>query len=144
MDVTMKNQLLSLLASLPLVVSAADSVDCRENGARLQQLRIYEVNRQNRDAFHQRFRDHALRIMKKYEFDVVDMWESDTGAALQFVYVLDWPDAATMERRWKEFLADAEWIDIKKRSAAQHGELVKDARGQVLERVSYSPACRKP
>ncbi len=107
----------------------------------MQQLRVYAVNRANRDAFHRRFQEHALRIMKRYDFRVVDMWESDSGDKLQFIYVLDWPDAATLEKQWKAFLADAEWIEIKKRSAAEHGELVRSAAGQVLKRVSYGPQC---
>jgi hypothetical protein len=128
---------------MPVYSGAADAFDCATDGARLQQLRIYEINRENRDPFHQRFQEHALRIMKKYGFDVIDMWESDTGENLQFIYVLDWPDRATMDSAWKSFLADAEWIDIKKRSAERHGRLVHEAKGQSLERLVYSPACRE-
>ena len=72
---------------------------------------------------------------------MVDIWESVAGGKLQFVYVLAWPDAATMAARWKSFLADPEWIEVKRRSAAEHGELVRDTHGQPLVRVSYSPAC---
>lgn len=128
--------------SLAWSAQAQSTFLCETQGARVQQLRIYEVNRENRDAFHQRFQDHALRIMKKYDFRVVDMWESDAGDKLQFVYVLEWPDAATLDKQWKAFLADTEWIEIKKRSAAEQGQLVKSAAGQVLRRVSYGPACR--
>lgn len=102
---------------------------------------MYELNPANREHFHRRFQDQALPIMRRHGFDVVDMWESDTGEKLQFVYVLAWPDEATMDRRWKAFLADPEWIEIKRRSAAEHGELVREAVGQPLIRVSYSPAC---
>lgn len=130
------------LGSMTWAAQAQTPFLCEGQGARVQQLRIYEVNRANRGAFHQRFQDHAMRIMKKYDFRVVDMWESDAGDKLQFVYVLDWPDAATLEKQWKAFLADAEWIEIKKRSAAEHGELVRSAAGQVLTRVSYGPACQ--
>lgn len=42
----------------------------------VHQLRIYEINDENRQAFHDRFRDHAARIMEKYGFDIVAMWES--------------------------------------------------------------------
>jgi hypothetical protein len=134
--------LLSGLAFLPTAATAGTTFLCETNGDQIQQLRIYEVNRTNRDNFHQRFQDHALRIMKRHDFNVVDMWESDAGPRLQFVYILAWPDQATMDDRWKSFLADQEWIDIKKRSAAEHGELVKEANGQPLLRVSYSPACK--
>jgi hypothetical protein len=141
-DVTMRKSFALLLLVFPLCGSAADSYRCPANDARLQQLRIYEIKRDNRGPFHQRFQDHALRIMKKYGFNVVDMWESDTGEKLQLVYVLDWPDQATMDNAWKAFLADAEWIAIKKRSAEEHGQLVIEAKGQPLVRLSYSPSCK--
>jgi hypothetical protein len=139
---TIRTILLSTLFFLPLAAPAETTYLCKTSGAQIQQLRIYEVNRSNRDNFHERFQDHALRIMKRYDFNVVDMWESDTGTKLQFVYILAWPNQAVMESRWKSFLADQEWIDIKKRTGAEHGELVKEANGQPLVRVSYSPACK--
>ena len=132
---------LALLAAvLPAGVAANDSYVCPGNGDGLHQLRIYEINPDNRDAFHARFQDHALRIMDRHGFEVVDMWESDTGDKLEFVYVLSWPDRQAMESSWERFLADQEWIDIKQASAAS-GVLVRASNGQPLERVSYSPAC---
>lgn len=139
---TIRAILLSTLAFLPFAATANTTYLCKTNDAQIQQLRIYEVNRDNRDNFHERFQDHALRIMKRHDFNVVDMWESDTGAKLQFVYILAWPNQAVMESRWKSFLADQEWIDIKRHTATAHGELVKAANGQPLVRVSYSPACK--
>jgi hypothetical protein len=133
---------LTTSASAKTNASESDRFICQGNDSSLQQLRIYEINRANRDAFHQRFQDHALRIMQRHGFSVVDMWESDTGEKLQFVYVLSWPDRATMDARWKAFLADEEWIEIKRRTAAESGELVREANGQPLVRVSYSPACK--
>ena len=139
----MRTLLWLLLAALPLQSGAADSFDCSPDGARFQQLRVYEIEPTNRVPFHERFEVHALRIMKKYGFNVIDMWESDTGDKLQFIYVLDWPDRKTMDDAWKSFLADAEWIAIKKRSQTEHGQLVREAKGQPLERLSYSPSCRR-
>jgi hypothetical protein len=133
---------LHALALLPLSAIAQPTHVCPGNGVQLQQLRVYEVNRDNRDPFHERFRDHALRLMKKHGFTVIDMWESDTAEKLQFIYLLSWPDRPTMDSSWKAFLADREWMDIKKRSAAEHGELVKSANGQPLVRLSYNPACK--
>jgi len=34
----------------------------------IHQLRIYEIFDANKKAFHDRFRDHAMRIMAKYDF----------------------------------------------------------------------------
>lgn len=132
---------LALLLAIPGIVHAQDRHACASNGDELQQLRIYEINRDNKDDFHKRFQHHALRIMQRYGFRVVDAWESDTGEKIEFVYILAWPDRATMDASWAGFLADQEWIDIKKRTGAESGQLVRKANGQPLRRVSYSPAC---
>lgn len=131
---------LLFLAGLSAAASAQDRYVCADRDG-LHQLRIYEIDRGNRDAFHARFQDHALPIMKRHGFTVVDMWESDTGEKLEFVYVLAWPDEATMEASWKTFLADQEWIDVKRRTAGESGQLVHESQGQPLVRVVYSPAC---
>ena len=43
----------------------------------VHQLRIYEIPKENKQVFLYRFRDHALRIMKKYGFTIVSIWESE-------------------------------------------------------------------
>src|SRR5690606_24205456 len=129
----LKAMLLSVFAFSPLISIASENAYlCQNRSTQIQQLRIYEVNRSNRNHFHERFQDHALRIMKRHGFNVVDIWESDTGTNLQFIYILSWPNMATMEDRWKSFLSDKEWIDIKKRTVEEHGELVESANGQPL------------
>src|SRR4029453_8292616 len=45
----------------------------------IHQLRIYEIFEGNKHAFHDRFRDHAMRIMAKYDFKIVAIWETRTG-----------------------------------------------------------------
>ena len=41
-----------------------------------------------------------MRIMAKYDFHIVAMWEAKNGARTEFVYLLEWPDEATMKNRW--------------------------------------------
>src|SRR6266487_554120 len=57
----------------------------------IHQLRIYEIFEQNKQAFHDRFRDHASRIMKSYGFDILGTWETKMGDRTEFVYLLAWP-----------------------------------------------------
>jgi hypothetical protein len=105
----------------------------------IHQLRIYEIFEHNKAAFHARFRDHAARIMKKHDFDIVAMWESRSPDRTEFIYVLRWPDQATMTSCWADFMADREWSDIKEETAAAHGDLVGDIQDRVLQMTDYSP-----
>lgn len=75
----------------------------------IHQLRVYEIFDGNKKAFHERFRDHAMRIMARYDFKIVATWETQRGDRTEFVYLLEWPDKETMKDRWAKFMADKEW-----------------------------------
>lgn len=106
----------------------------------INQLRIYEIFPQNAHAFHDRFRDHAARIMARHGFRIVAMWEQRTPDKLAFVYLLSWADEAEMKRCWDTFMADDEWAEIKRVTAAEHGQLVGDIENMVLHPTAYSQA----
>jgi heme-degrading monooxygenase HmoA len=105
----------------------------------IHQLRMYEIFEHNKAAFHDRFRDHAWRIMRTYGFDVLAFWETTNDERTEFVYLLAWPDEATLREAWAAFLADEEWKEIKRVTGAQHGDLVGDIREKVLTPTGYSP-----
>lgn len=105
----------------------------------VHQLRIYEIFEHNKRAFHDRFRDHAMRIMARYDFRILGTWETSLDGRREFVYLLEWPDRAVMEDRWAKFLADEEWIEIKRRTAAEHGQLVGRIESRELGLTDYSP-----
>jgi len=105
----------------------------------IQQLRVYEIFDGNRTAFHERFRDHATRIMARHGFRILAMWEGRAADRPQFVYLLDWPDEEAMKRAWKDFLADPEWVRIKAETAARHGQFVGNIEESVMRRVNYGP-----
>jgi len=105
----------------------------------IHQLRIYEIFDANKKAFHDRFRDHAVRIMAKYDFKIVATWESKKDNRTEFVYLLEWPDKETMTDRWKKFLQDEEWIKIKKETGEINGPLVGEIQDRTLYLTDYSP-----
>ena len=106
----------------------------------IHQLRSYEIFEHNKAAFHERFRDHAMRIMRTYGFDILAMWEAQTDERTEFVYLLTWPDEPTMREAWGKFLADEEWKEIKRVTSAQHGDLVGEIEDRMLVPTSYSPS----
>jgi heme-degrading monooxygenase HmoA len=105
----------------------------------IHQLRIYEIFEHNKTAFHARFRDHAARIMRSYGFDIVAIWESPAQSRTEFVYLLAWPDEETKNKAWAAFMSDGEWKEIKRATAAAHGDLVGAIEDRTLVPVEYSP-----
>lgn len=105
----------------------------------IYQLRIYQVPAKNINVFHERFRDHAHRIMKKYGFQIVSMWESKYNEKTEFVYLIEWKDKQTMDKAWKGFMADQEWKDIKKVTSDAHGVFVDSIEDRTLILTDYSP-----
>ena len=105
----------------------------------IHQLRIYEIFDANKKAFHDRFRDHAMRIMAKYDFKIVATWESKKDNRTEFVYLLEWPDKETMTDRWEKFLRDQEWIKIKNETGEINGPLVGEIQDRTLYLTDYSP-----
>jgi hypothetical protein len=114
-------------------------VQSDNENATVFQLRIYEVSPDQRAQFHERFEKHALRIMQRYDFKPVVLWESASVSYFEFIYILEWPNVETMDRQWKAFLADSEWIEIKRKMADEIGEPVQRVTSRVLESVTYSP-----
>jgi hypothetical protein len=106
----------------------------------IHQLRIYEIFESNKAAFHARFRDHAMRIMKSYGFRILSMWETRTPARTEFVYLLEWPDVEAKTSAWDRFMADPEWNEIKRVTSAESGRLVGQIEDRVLVAVPYAQA----
>ena len=114
-------------------------VYCAAADRRTARSEDYEIFDRNKAAFHARFRDQAMRIMRTYGFEFVAMWESKTDRRTEFVYLLSWSDAATMEEAWRRFRADDEWKEIKRATNAEHGDLVGEIEDRVLVATPYAP-----
>ncbi len=131
--------LIALIVTLTASLIGSSSVSAGELQNPVYQLRIYEIFDTNKKAFHDRFRDHAMRIMAKYDFNIVATWESKKENRTEFVYLLQWPDKKTMVDRWRKFLQDQEWIQIKKETGAINGSLVGEIQDRTLYLTDYSP-----
>ena len=131
--------LIASIAILAVGVIVGSLASAGEQPNVIHQLRIYEIFDGNKKAFHDRFRDHAMRIMAKYDFNIVATWESKKDNRTEFIYLLEWPDKETMADRWKKFLQDQEWIKIKKETGEINGSLVGEIQDRALDLTDYSP-----
>ena len=105
----------------------------------IHQLRIYEIFDGNKQAFHDRFRDHGARIMARQGFKVLSMWETRFEGKTEFVYLLEWQDEPAMKAAWAAFMADPEWSEIKRVTGAANGRLVGAIQDRTLRLTPYSP-----
>src|SRR5881392_3590136 len=67
---------LMVMLTLGVFVPQRSLMNAAEPQQVIHELRIYEIFDANKKAFHDRFRDHAMRIMAKYDFKIVATWES--------------------------------------------------------------------
>lgn len=145
--------LLSLLL-VPLAPPRAAATETTENPAppwvvpdakvEVMQLRIYQVRAEIAPAFHERFRDHAARVMKRHGFWIVGAWVTRGREQEEFSYLLAWDSRDTMQRAWQAFLADPEWIRIKRETANLNGLYVLGIEDRELRPVTYSPTVGVP
>ena len=126
-----------LATAMALAVAHADPANTM-GATTVHQLRIYEIFDRNKAAFHERFRDHAAPVMARHGFNIAAMWEARGESGPEFVYLLRWPDEATMAERWASFMADEEWSRVKDESAARHGQLVGRIQSRVMRLTPYS------
>ena len=80
--------------------------------------------------------------MRRYNFKLVVLWESESVSNFEFIYILEWLNIETMEQQWKAFPADSEWIEIKRKMAEEIGEPDQWVTSRVIESVEYSPTFR--
>jgi hypothetical protein len=130
---------LTVILAVGVIVPQSSLLRAGEQQSVIHQLRIYEIFDSNKKAFHDRFRDHAMRIMAKYDFKIVATWESKRDNRTEFVYLLEWPDRETMADCWEKFLRDQEWIKIKKETGEMYGPLVGEIQDRTLYPTDYSP-----
>ena len=76
--------------------------------------------------------------------DIVFTSQSGPDGHGEFLYLLRWKDRATQASAWKAFLADPQWIAIKKATSAKYGDLVDDVQNRSLEMLPYTPRPHLP
>jgi hypothetical protein len=137
----MKLLLLTLLLITTSVVKCQNTIAVSGDNkvTPIYELRIYEIFENNKKGFHDRFRNNAMEIMKKYNFKISSIWESKSDKKTEFVYLLEWTDEATLKKAWEQFRADKEWIEIKKQTSAKFGDLIGNIEDRVLTKMDYSP-----
>lgn len=76
-------------------------------------------------------------------FWIVGAWVTRGRETEEFSYLLAWDSRETMQRAWQAFLADPEWIRIKRDTADSDGPYVLGIEDRELRPVAYSPTVQR-
>ncbi len=132
----------AIMTMIGLMLAVTMALPARAQDKPIYQLRVYELNEASKPVFHARFRDHAMRIMKRHGFDIVAIWEARREGRPEFVYLLRWPDEAALKAGWAAFRADKEWIQVKAATVSPDAPIMGGIEDRTMALADYSPAFR--
>jgi hypothetical protein len=130
---------LLLALALTLSVALPGPAIAETAPAPLYQLRAYQLFEPSKALFHARFRDHAIAIMHRHGFDIAAIWEATRDGKPEFVYLLRWKNEAMMKAAWAAFMADPEWIAIKRETVSPDAPIMGGIEDRTMRPTDYSP-----
>jgi hypothetical protein len=106
----------------------------------IYELRTYWAAPGKAEAMHKRFRTLTRGIFARHGMGMVGFWSPSpvTLESGDLVYMLCFPNEASMEAAWDAFRADPEWI-AGKSASEEDGTLVVKLTSVVLHPTDYSP-----
>ncbi len=108
---------------------------------RLFELRTYTSTAGNMDDLNARFRNHTIKIFKRYGVDVLGFWVPSDKAKdgeNTLVYLIAHKSEAKRLELAEKFPKDPEWLKVKEESE-RNGKLVEKVESILLKPVDYSP-----
>jgi NIPSNAP len=104
----------------------------------IYELRIYRCVPGRLPTLLSRFANETLRIWEKHGIRQAGFWTTLIGKSNQEItYVLAWDSMAEREKRWRAFLADAEWAAVVA-NTEKDGQLVENISSQLLTPTAFS------
>jgi len=104
------------------------------------EMRTYTANPGKMEALHQRFRDHANRLLARHGVQVLGHWTvaKGEGEGTTLIFILAYPGPEAREASWKAFAEDPEWKKAKAESE-KDGVLVGKVVQTFMNPTDYSP-----
>jgi hypothetical protein len=136
----------SLLVAAPLAAllvaafTPARGADARPD-TRCYELRTYHANEGQLEALHQRFRDHAVRLLEKHGIINIGYWVPVENPERKLYFILAYPSREAREKMWQAFINDPEWQKAF-RASEERGRLVAKVQSVFLQTIDYSPPVR--
>jgi hypothetical protein len=105
----------------------------------IYEYRVYEVVPGRMQDLHDRFKNHTLNIFTRHGIRPVAFFTATTNKSRnQLSYIVAFDNLEQRSRCWQNFLADPEWIRVKKESEKEE-KLVLNVDSQIFNATEYSP-----
>ena len=95
----------------------------QKTDTRYFELRTYHCNENKRPDLIRRFQDHTLRLLERHGITNVAYFIPVAPSNNSLTFILAYPDEASRDVRWNNFINDPEWKEAAKNSEA-NGKLV--------------------
>ena len=104
----------------------------------IYELRIYRAVPGRMPALLKRFETKTLKIWERMGIRQVGFWTTVIGPShLELVYLLAWDSMEERQRKWEEFQADPEWLQVWAESE-KDGIIVGNVASSLLSPTKFS------
>lgn len=124
--------------ALTFVLAVAGFVSAAEKETPVYELRTYYAAPGRLDDVNARFRDHVLPLFEKHGLKSIGYWMPIDNTENVLIYLLAFPSQEAREKAWKEFFADPQWQEVRKKTEA-NGTIVEKVESVQLVATDYSP-----
>lgn len=100
-------------------------------------LRIYKLMPNKMADIKKRFTDVTLKLFEKHGIRVVGFWENLLLGSNELIYVAVFKDLNELERAWRSFSEDPEWLEVKHRTEAG-GAFIDHVESRLLRPLPFS------
>lgn len=113
----------------------------QQTNTRIYELRTYTTLPGRLPALNKRFSEHTIELFAKHGMRS-EMYWTPTSDALKdttLIYVISHDNQEVVDKNWKEFQADPEWIKVRDASEADGKILAKPPERVFMMLTDYSP-----
>jgi hypothetical protein len=131
---------IAIIAAGWIAFAAGESI-AQEKKTRVYELRTYTTLPGRLPALHKRFAEHTMKLFVKHGIRSEMYWVpiDDARKDNTLIYIVSHESMEALERNWKAFFADPEWIKARDASEADGPILAKPPDRVFMKLTDYSP-----